>query len=118
MIPKEMTEKLIELHVTPYFYYDRSRPLIATICLLLNGQTFISRGVALCSWRDKFVKRTGRTKACGRAIKALIRKENSMPITTMELSHEENKVYKSRYQPVLNTVEQKILESANKSKQS
>jgi len=71
MLPKEMIEKLAELHVKPYFYYDRSRPLVATICLLLNGQTFISRGVALCSWKDEFNKYTGRTKACGRHIEGV-----------------------------------------------
>ena len=114
MIPKEMTEKLAKLHVTPYFYYDRSRPLIATVCLLLNDQTFVSRGVALCSWKDEFNKYTGRTKACGRAIKALIRKENSMEVLTMYLGREEDKIYKSRYQPILNKVERKILESARK----
>ena len=114
VLPQEMLDKLDELNVTPYFYYDRSRPLVATICLLLNGQTFISRGVALCSWKDEFNKYTGRTKACGRAIKALIRKDNSMEVLTMYLDREERKVYKSRYQPILNKVEQKILESVSK----
>ena len=105
MLPKQMLDKLHCLNVKPYFYYDR-RELVTTICLLYDGEQFISRGVSFCSPRDEFIKYTGRTKACGRAIKAMIGKEDSMLVRTLPV---ENGIYKSRYLPVLNSIEKKIL---------
>lgn len=109
MLPKHMLEKLEQLGVKPYFYYDYSRQLATSICLLRDGATFIARGIAFCSLKDDFNKRIGRTIACGRAIKAFVRRENSLPAALT--LHGEGEIYKSRYRPLLNWKEQELLDS-------
>ena len=64
-------------NLVPLYYYDEflSSELTqavyrATICLLEKNDRIIARGVALCSPKDNFVKKTGRNKALGMAIMA------------------------------------------------
>lgn len=65
------------------FYYDRT-PIIDnafTACLLLDkSNNILARGISICSILDKHNKKEARNKACGRAIKALVNKENTLPI--------------------------------------
>ncbi len=51
-------------------------------CLLVDEATKepIARGVAICSPKDQFVRKTGRAKARGKAQQAIVRKENIEPI--------------------------------------
>ncbi len=71
-------DKLEEMGVRPYYYRDGH----STICLLLKAESdeAVARGIAICSPRDAYVKRVGRAKALGRAVKALVRCENTEPI--------------------------------------
>lgn len=58
---------------------DSERRPTVTICeIAVNGETGI--GMAIRSLNDNPVERIGKTKAKGRAIKALVRRENSLPI--------------------------------------
>lgn len=64
-----------------YYYYrdpENNRPVI-TVCLL-QTPTEIGKGVALCSKKDMPVKSVGRTLAKRRALRALKRKETTLPI--------------------------------------
>lgn len=65
------------------FYYERT-PVIDnafTACLLLDEKNnVLARGVSICSLLDKHNKKEARNKACGRAIKALQNKSNSLEI--------------------------------------
>jgi hypothetical protein len=53
-----------------------------TTCVLINSskQRIEARGVSICSLSDTFSKSEGKNKALGRAIKALVRKENNWKI--------------------------------------
>ena len=62
------------------FYY-RSAPLLNnafTTCVFINTEKrrIESRGVSICSVRDVYCKKKGKQKSFGRAIRALVRKEN------------------------------------------
>jgi len=62
------------------FYY-KGTPLLNnafTTCLFINsGKGRIeARGVSICSIKDVFCKKKGKTKAFGRAMRALVRKDN------------------------------------------
>ena len=71
----------------PIFYYLRDynkRPVI-TVCLLYKKRIGgIARGIALCSPKDNPTKQTGRSIAHGRALRAVKRKMNGLPINRME----------------------------------
>ena len=61
---------------TPLYYYDWKEYGRRTVCLLIDDLgTLIAKGVAVCSPKDQFVKRTGRVKARGKAIQALVKGE-------------------------------------------
>lgn len=64
------------------FYYENSNVVgnLYTVCLFLNGDDVLSRGIAICSLRDQHMKSTARNIAQGRAIKALKKKSNSEEI--------------------------------------
>ena len=55
-------------------------------CLLVDEATKepIARGVAICSPKDQFVRKTGRAKARGKAQQAIVRKENIERIQTKQ----------------------------------
>ncbi len=66
------------------FYYINS-PIVNnafTTCVLINSskQRIEARGVAICSLLDTFSKSQGKNKALGRAIKALVRRQNTWKI--------------------------------------
>lgn len=70
--------------VKTIFYYlkdDRTKKPHTTVCLLVSPDgRILSRGISICSPLDSFRKKTGKDKALGRAIKALVRKISSEPI--------------------------------------
>lgn len=59
--------------ITPLYYYDDG----VSVCLILTPKgEVLSRGVAICSTRDQFVRKTGRNMALGRAIQVLCHKKD------------------------------------------
>ena len=65
-----------------YFYYlrDEKRAPVVTICLKVTD-TEIARGVAMVNTVMDFPnKKVGRQIAEGRAIKAMVRKSNALPL--------------------------------------
>ncbi len=66
-------------------FYFVNTPIVNnafTTCVFINSskQRIEARGVSICSLSDTFSKSEGKNKAFGRAIKALIRKENNWKI--------------------------------------
>jgi len=62
-------------------YFYRGSPLVDnayTVCTLINTKKkrIESRGVSICSVLDPYNKNKGRQKSMGRAVKALVRKQN------------------------------------------
>ena len=55
-----------------FYYFNRARDR-ATVCLLIQDNKIIARGISLCSHKDQFVKRIGKAKALGRAVQAMER---------------------------------------------
>jgi hypothetical protein len=53
------------------FYYGYVQEHRYTTCMILEGDKYLARGVAICSMRDQFNKKKGRMIAEGRARKAL-----------------------------------------------
>jgi len=52
------------------------------VTCFIRGSNWTAYGTAICSVLDDFDEYTGKVKAAGRALKALIRKENSEPTRT------------------------------------
>ena len=51
------------------YYYELGG---VTVCLLVKGGVVEARGMSICSHKDQFVKRVGRVKALGKAMKAYL----------------------------------------------
>jgi len=66
------------------FYYLNKNE--AVVCFILikgdNDHNILGCGASLKSPEDKFCEKEGRNKAAGRALKAIVNKENSEPIRT------------------------------------
>lgn len=125
------TDKLKELGfstVSQIFYYTwaggrlvgPSGARVSTVCLLVDFRSeeeFLlkSRGVAICSPSDQFVKKVGRAKALGRAIQALARKETTGLIANRQTRDGFNPcilsgwTWKSRYMPLPDQYEQELI---------
>ena len=72
---------LNDLGVDKIAYFYRSTPLVDnayTTCLLINSEKgrIEARGISICSVLDPYNKNTGKQKSMGRAIKALVRRQN------------------------------------------
>ena len=72
-----------------YYYYrdPKNNSPVVTICLLQDVEKNIARGIALCSKKDRPIKKEGRLIAKRRALRALKRKEDSLFITTKRYPH-------------------------------
>lgn len=73
-------------------YYYKNDPIIGNIfttCVLLSGDKIISRGIAICSLLDSHNKKIARDISRNRALTALSKKENSMPINSDIESHKD-----------------------------
>jgi hypothetical protein len=96
-----------------YTYKDRMEKPIVTVCLLKKGRQF-ARGIALCSKQDHRKDALGETKAKGRAIKAVTRKEPDLPINRDEAIRTLFEVeappfkYKAEYPAKLTMYEQQL----------
>ena len=70
---KKCQQQIQELVVEPLYYYED----VITVCLLKRGKEVLARGVAICSPIDQFVKKVGRMKALGMALRALVQHRSS-----------------------------------------
>lgn len=64
-------------------YYYRNDPIIGNIfttCILLSGEKILARGICICSLLDSHDKKFAREKSKSRALAALFKKKNSLPI--------------------------------------
>ncbi len=106
-------EFLKENKITPVFYYNNHE----SVCLLINeDKKVLARGVSICSYRDQFIKKIGRAKAMGRAIKAYKNRQSSDPIRfdwcpdwSWLASSAEKFKYKSNYNPIPSMQERELL---------
>lgn len=72
-LPHGLAERFEELDLIPLIYYrptDEDGPLRTTICLLLCQGKPAARGVAVCSYKDRFARKAGRAFAAARAYRA------------------------------------------------
>jgi len=78
------------------FYYSDRDPFVNnnyTVCLFVDvSGKVLSRGVSICSVKDMHNKSTARNISFGRALKALISKNNSEPINPYRFSE---KIFKN-----------------------
>ncbi len=95
---------------------------VATICLLpvpaCDGDTIL-RGISFCSPLDQFVRKVGRARALGRAIKALEQGSDSEPVPSSgaaALLRADNMLFLSGFNPTMTAFEQKLIEPPEKSK--
>ena len=111
-----------------YYYHGK-----ITVCLLVKDGTVVARGVSICSPKDQFVKRIGRAKALGRALRAVTRREDNdliIPYRNQIINNYEHNgiahfifpAYelfssKSSYMPMLNQFEQKLVTIACREKE-
>lgn len=85
---EEGIKQLLEKHgVDKVFIYTKKTPLLQnvyTTCLFINTKTkqIEARGVAICSVGDIYIKGKGKSKAFGRAMKALLNRDNNYRIKT------------------------------------
>ena len=100
-----------------YIYYirDKKSAPIVTICLLLSYDGKLSKGISICSDLDQPNTKTGRIKACGRALSAMERKCNVLPIRRSEIKQklyllDIDSEYKGNFCPPLSPREEKIAE--------
>jgi hypothetical protein len=82
---KEHKEFLKKNGVNKIIFYFKDSSLtdnVFTTCLLINEKQnrIEARGVSICSLLDEFSKIKGKSKASGRALKALLRKQNFFKI--------------------------------------
>jgi len=74
------------------FYYCKT-PLtnnIFTVCLFINKQkkVIVARGITICSLKDTYNKGKGKNIAFGRALRALIKKENYLKVKSTNRKEE------------------------------
>jgi len=110
-------EHLKRLQVEPIYYREHD---VITVCLLRHGGEILARGIAVCSPLDQFVKKTGRDKALGMALRATKRGEDSEPIFASRfhcaapppvhpLYKAEEFEWRSAYMPILTGLEKQLL---------
>lgn len=82
---EDIRKILEENNVDKISFYFTNSPIISnafTTCVFINSskRRIEARGVSICSLLDTFSKSQGKNKAFGRAIKALVRKQNNWKI--------------------------------------
>lgn len=102
-----------------YYYIGRNAPRRSTVCLLVDEWTgaAVARGLAMCSKKDQFVKKTGRFKALSKANQALLNLHDSGEIhgnlkRTLETLGVNNIMWFSSYEPDLTEYEKNIIKFA------
>lgn len=87
---QELIVKLSRFGVEDIKYYHKKTPLanIYDICILLDkNNKILSRGISICSILDQYIKKTGKNKSFGRAVKALENKINSFEINPSRINN-------------------------------
>ena len=105
-----------------YYIRNKKKMPVVTVCLIKHGND-ISRGISICSKKDKVIKARGRNIAIGRAEKAIINKESTEETIRMEVEQIEEEMlncvqysyfdfyyqYKSCFNPTLTDYEKKLI---------
>lgn len=92
MNPTELMSKLSRFGVWEIKYYNKKTELsnIYDVCILIDkNNKILSRGISICSLMDQYVRKTGKNKSLGRAIKALENKVNSFEINPIRFKDDE-----------------------------
>ncbi len=108
---------LADNHLQPIYYYEGK----ITVCLLRHGThpvLILSRGVAICSPSDQFIKRIGRARALGMALRAFKHKESwgeIVPLLRRSRKHPIWQLYhkwgdRSTYEPTLTSWERTLID--------
>ena len=88
----EIDENLKNAGVENIKYYYKNCPVmgnIFTACLFFSKDNkILSRGVSICSVKDSHNKKFAREKSRSRAISAIFRKGNSLPINVYNCENE------------------------------
>lgn len=63
-------------NLTPLFYRDH----LVVVCVLVHGTKVLSRGMSICSIKERFDMAKAKNMSLGRAIAALKNKQTSLPI--------------------------------------
>lgn len=114
-------QRMIKEGVKPIIYYLPD--IKGAVCLLMNGEQIVARGVSVCSPQDQYIKQVGRSKAIGYAMQAYIkgksrvwgtymgdgRKANSYAVTASRRFR-----FQAEYLPTATEMEVAILEKSNK----
>ncbi len=117
---KAFGEKLTTLGARVIVYYlrnpfplegDFGRPY-AAVALLIKANQVVAKGLSICNTSDQFIKRVGRARALGLAIKACTRATNSNPVPK---AWKEWK-FMSAYLPELFPHEKEIMDRLGKEK--
>ncbi|RLD76699.1 MAG: hypothetical protein DRJ07_15860 [Bacteroidetes bacterium] len=93
-----------------------------TIALLVDDKTkrVMGRGLAICSDKDQFCRKTGRILASERAAKAVVLQEDC-PINKIRRPHLKNHIFytnKCMYQPALSSEEYSWVKKSFREKKS
>lgn len=113
--------KLERLGAVPLYYYIKPNGRrLATICLIVKEDRVLSRGVAVCSPEDVFLKRKGRAMACGRAMQAISHVRSLLPVNhKRKFQYGKNDVlkrlkfdFKAVWKPKLTGFEKKLVDKA------
>lgn len=92
-----------------YYYLRNDTHPYACICLIHDPKTMkFHRGTSICSKKDPFVKKTGRDKAMGRALEAMINEKSVGEIQGNRWNSPMGE-YKSEYDVELNDIEREIV---------
>lgn len=78
MTEKYVTRKGDVVEFDELVHYKTNR--FTDVVLVLKDQKVIARGISVCSPLDEYLPSVGKNKAEGRALKALVRKESTLPI--------------------------------------
>jgi len=107
----------MEMEAEAYYYgRDAGWNPVVTICLLKNEAGHVAKGMAICSNLETPCKRKGRDIARGRALQALVREDNGLPVerfeacmTISETDCHELPSFKSSFNPRLDAYEKGLV---------
>ena len=126
----EIEENLKKSGVMSIRHYYKNDPILGNIftaCVFFSeDRKILARGVSICSVKDSHSKKFGREKSKSRAITALFKKVNSLPIMPLDMEKELNAPSKRAFEyhiksfklnkndPEFNAKKEKLLEDISK----
>lgn len=98
--------------ITYYLPREEKRKQIAVVLVIDDNK--ISRGIAICSKKDQFNKKLGRSIALGRSIKALTNMKSGPHNQIIDQLNESGFDNLSSFMPELTIFEKELIKSINK----